>query len=148
MTAESSRPEPSSSEASRPEGPGHQRGRRLRIGVITFRVIFLLGLARMFAPFLTEDLAGEAWLPPATWEWTLCALSPVVLIYLARRPDDWSEIADERSLIKWALVIYLFYASLLAVGKGYLSLWMAVAVSLSGLAGMAYLNRKEQVGED
>ncbi|MEV7195325.1 hypothetical protein AB0N81_26495 [Streptomyces sp. NPDC093510] len=121
---------------------GAERRVALRLGV--FRWVFLLSMLRMFAAPATEDFFDEQLVPWPTWDWVLCALVPVLLIYVSRRPDDWRNLREDHSLIKWALVLYLFYALLGAIGMGHAVLWIAVATSLAGLAWMWHLNHKEQ----
>ncbi|MFK4067619.1 hypothetical protein [Streptomyces sp. NPDC029674] len=119
-----------------------ERRLALRLGI--FRWVFLLSMLRMFAAPASKDFFDEQLVPWPTWDWVLCALVPVLLIYVSRRPDDWHDLRGDHSLIKWALVLFLFYALLGAIGMGHAVLWIAVATSLAGLAGMWHLNRKEQ----
>ncbi|MET8684250.1 hypothetical protein ABZV77_08540 [Streptomyces sp. NPDC004732] len=121
-----------------------RRDRRLTIGVAAFRWIFVLALLRMFATPATKDFFDEELLPSPTWEWALCSLTPGLLIWLARRPADWRKLADERSFLRIALAFYFCYALAFAIGQDVRVLWIAVAASLAGFAGMWHLNRKEQ----
>ncbi|MFH8613263.1 hypothetical protein ACH4D5_37925 [Streptomyces sp. NPDC018029] len=121
-----------------------RQARRLAFGVVAFRWIFVLALLRMFATPATKDFFDEELVPWATWEWSLCSLTPGLLIWWARRPEDWKELSGERSLVRIALVFYLLYALAFALAQGVWVLWIAVAASLAGLAGMWHLNRKEQ----
>ncbi|MEV6751801.1 hypothetical protein [Streptomyces sp. NPDC051214] len=119
--------------------------RRLAWRVGFFRWFFLLSMLRMFAAPASKDFFGRELVPWPTWEWALCALVPVLLIFLSRRPDDWEDLRGERGLIKWALILYLFYALMWAVGTGAWTLWIAVGICLAGFAGMWQLNRKERL---
>ncbi|WP_055565410.1 hypothetical protein [Streptomyces atriruber] len=121
-----------------------RRDRRLTIGVAAFRWIFVLALLRMFATPATKDFFDEELLPSPTWEWALCSLTPGLLIWLARGPEDWKKLAGERSLLRIALAFYFLYALAFALGQDVRVLWIAVAASLAGFAGMWHLNRKEQ----
>ncbi|WP_367042392.1 hypothetical protein [Streptomyces sp. Je 1-332] len=109
------------------------------------KVILLLGLLRLFAGPMSEDFLGDELLPPPTWEWSLCALTPGLLIYLARSPEDWEALRGERTMIQVALCLYLLYALSFAIVQNVLILWIAVAACLAGFAGMWHLNRKERL---
>ncbi|MBW5422630.1 hypothetical protein GKQ77_13835 [Streptomyces sp. BG9H] len=109
------------------------------------KIVLVLALLRCFAGPATKDFLGEAVLPMPTWEWTLCATSPVILICLARHPDDWAELSGERVMITGTLGIYAFYAVLGAIGLGSWLLWTAVGICLAGFAAMWHLNRKERL---
>lgn len=119
-----------------------ERRLALRLGI--FRWVFLLSMLRMFTTPASKDILDRELVPWPTWDWPLCALVPVVLIWLSRRPEDWKDLRDERSRIMWALLLYLLYALMGAIGMGHPALWIAAAVCLAGLAGMWHLNRKEQ----
>ncbi|QES43200.1 hypothetical protein DEJ49_21395 [Streptomyces venezuelae] len=110
-----------------------------------FKCVFLLSMLRMFAAPATKDFFDRYLVPWPTWEWPLYALVPVALIYLFRRPDDWDALRSERGLIKWALLLYLLYALLFAVGAGVWILWAAVAICVAGLIGIWHLNHKERL---
>ncbi|MFE0132453.1 hypothetical protein ACFWY6_12900 [Streptomyces sp. NPDC059037] len=109
------------------------------------KVVLALALLRLFAGPATKDFLGRELVSMPTWEWTLCSLTPVILIYLARHPKDWMELSGERVMVRGALGIYLLYSAMGAIGKGHPALWIAVAVCLAGLAGMWHLNRKERL---
>ncbi|MGW7065763.1 hypothetical protein ACWGII_22275 [Streptomyces sp. NPDC054855] len=119
--------------------------RRLAWRLGFFRWFFLLSMLRMFATPASKDFFGRELVSWPTWDWVLCVLVPVSLIYLSRRPDDWKDLRGERSLIKWALILYLVYALMGAVGMGAWVLWIAVGICLAGFAGMWHLNRKERL---
>ncbi|MEU5771707.1 hypothetical protein [Streptomyces venezuelae] len=119
------------------------RDRRLNIGVLAFRWIFVLALLRMFATPATKDFFDEELLPWATWEWALCSLTPGLLIWFARAPKDWRRLEGEHSLLRIALAFYFLYALAFALAQDVLVLWVAVAAALAGFAGMWHLNRKE-----
>ncbi|MGW6061112.1 hypothetical protein [Streptomyces sp. NPDC055189] len=119
--------------------------RRLALHLGFFKWFFLLSMLRMFATPASKDFFGRELVPWPTWDWALCAVVPVLLIYLSRRSDDWKDLRGERSLIKWALILYLFYALMGAVGRGFWVLWLAVGICLAGFAGMWHLNREERL---
>ncbi|MEU6995596.1 hypothetical protein ABZ953_33690 [Streptomyces sp. NPDC046465] len=118
--------------------------RRLTAGVAVFKWIFVLALLRMFATPASKDFFDEELLPSPTWEWSLCALTPGLLIWLARSPEDWKALAGERSLLRIALTFYLLYALAFAIAQDAWVLWIAVAASLAGFAGIRHLNLKER----
>jgi hypothetical protein len=111
--------------------------------VAAVKVLFVLAVLRVLAGPFTEDAFGRELLPMPTWEWTLCSASPVLLIYLARRPEDWKTLAGERTYLRIFLAFYLLWALAFAVFRGEWILCIAVAASLAGFAGMHRLNRKE-----
>ncbi|MBV1938384.1 hypothetical protein KUF83_17700 [Streptomyces sp. BV286] len=120
------------------------RARRLPYGVASVKVIFVLALCRMFAAPMTKELLGEELLAMPTWEWSVCALTPGILIYLTRRPADWAQLTAERFFLRIALSFYFLYALAFAVFQGVGILWIAVAASIGGFAAITYLNRREQ----
>ncbi|MFJ5776081.1 hypothetical protein [Streptomyces sp. NPDC093094] len=126
-----------------PRDPRHAL--RLAYGLGAVKVIFMLALFRMLAAPFTKDFFGEALLPMPTWEWSLCSLSPLALLYAARRRADWAMLAGERFFLKIILTFYLLWALPFAVLQGEWVLWIAVAVALAGFAGMYRLNRRETV---
>ncbi|MGW3724963.1 hypothetical protein [Streptomyces sp. NPDC000851] len=107
------------------------------------KVIFVLAVFRVLATPFTKDFLGDELLPMPTWEWSLCALTPVILICLVRRRDDWARVAGERTFLKIALTFYLLYALAFVVFQGEWILWIAVAASLGGFAGLHHVNRGE-----
>jgi hypothetical protein len=113
--------------------------------VAGFNVIFIVAVLRVFATPASQDLFEKELLPWPTWEWSLCALTPGLLIWLARSPEDWKELADERFFIKITLTFYLLWAVAFAVSQNISVLWVAVAASLGAFAGMWRLNRKERL---
>ncbi|MFI2616414.1 hypothetical protein [Streptomyces sp. NPDC018587] len=119
--------------------------RRLALRVGIFRWVFLLSMLRMFAAPASKDILDRELVPWPTWDWVLCTLVPVTLIWLSRRPADWNELRDERTLVMWALILYLVYAVMGAIGMGHPALWIAVTVCIAGLAAMWQLNRKERL---
>ncbi|MFH8485419.1 hypothetical protein [Streptomyces longisporoflavus] len=129
------------------EGSGQatRRERYLALRLGFFKWFFVLSMLRMFATPASKDFFGRELVPWPTWDWALCALVPVLVVYGFRRPGDWQELRGERSLIKWALVLYLVYALMGAVGTGSPGLWIATGICLAGFAGMWHLNRKERL---
>ncbi|MFF0204138.1 hypothetical protein [Streptomyces sp. NPDC005017] len=119
------------------------REHRLLYGVAAIKVIFVLALLRMLAGPFTKDFFDEELLPMPTWEWSLASLTPLALIYAARRPRDWAFLAPERAYFKTFLVFYFLWALAFAVVQGEWVLWIAVAAGLTGFAGMHRLNSRE-----
>ncbi|MER7742473.1 hypothetical protein ABTX34_29835 [Streptomyces sp. NPDC096538] len=106
------------------------------------KVAFLLAVFRVLAGPFTKDIFGEELLPMPTWEWLVCSVTPVILIWLARRPADWATLSDERMFLMIALAFYLLYALAFALLQGEWMLWLGVATSLVGLSGIRYLNHR------
>jgi hypothetical protein len=118
------------------------RAHWLPYGVATVKILFILVVFRaMVGPF-TKDVFDEALLPMPTWEWSLCSVTPVVLIFLARRPGLWTELASERMFLRIALSFYLLYALTFALAQGEWVLWIAVTAAASGFGGILYLDRR------
>ncbi|CAL9523811.1 hypothetical protein [Streptomyces sp. enrichment culture] len=114
----------------------------LPYGVAAVKIVFILVVFRsMVGPF-TEDFFDEELLPMPTWEWSLCSVTPGILIHLARRPEIWAQLAGERMFLRIALTFYLLYALAFALGQGEWILWIAVAASVGGFGGMLYLDRR------
>ncbi|KAB1144184.1 hypothetical protein F7R91_22780 [Streptomyces luteolifulvus] len=120
-----------------------RRTRRIAYGVGAVKWIFVLALLRLFAAPMSKDLLGEEILPMPTWEWSLCALTPGILMYASRRPEDWQRLRGERTILKWALGFYLVYALVFAISQGEWVLWIAVLAGIGGFAGIKYLNHQE-----
>lgn len=129
--------EPSQTEAD------DQRIPLLSYCVAGVKVVFLLAVFRVLAGPFTEDIFGEELLPMPTWEWLMVSVTPVILLWLARRPADWATLSNERMFLRSALAFYLLYALASAVLQGEWILWLGVAASLGGLSGVHYLNHRE-----
>lgn len=114
-------------------------------GIAGFKVILALALIRILAVPFTEDMFGEAMLPMPTWEWSLCSLTPVIVIWRARHPDAWKTLMGERTLLTIALTYYLLYAFVSALFQGEWMLRPAVAASAGGLAGMTTATTRRSV---
>ncbi|MEU0679248.1 hypothetical protein [Streptomyces albogriseolus] len=117
----------------------------LSYGIAGVKVVFILAVFRLLAGPFTEDILGEELLPMPTWEWSMCSVTPVVLLWLARRPADWGALSGERMFLRIALTFYLLYALAFALFQGEWTLWLGVAAGLGGLAGIQYLDRRESV---
>lgn len=119
------------------------RAPNLLYGMAAVKVVFILALLRVFAGPMTKDFFGKELISMPTWEWALCSLSPGILVFLARRPQDWASFADERSFLRIPLSFYFLYGLAFAVFQGVWILWIAVAASLGAFVGIWYLNGKE-----
>lgn len=120
----------------------------LPYGIAAVKVIFLLAVFRYFATPFTDDIFGEELLPLPTWEWTVCSITPGLLIWLARRPVDWATLSTERTILRIALTFYFLYALAFSLFKGGWTLWPAAVAALAGHLGILYLDgRRSNYGE-
>ncbi|ELP64270.1 hypothetical protein ACKI1I_35115 [Streptomyces turgidiscabies] len=119
------------------------RASRFLYGMAAVKVVFILALLRMFAGPMTKDFFDEELISMPTWEWALCSLTPGIMVFLARRPQNWARLADERNFLRIPLSFYLLYGLAFAVFQGMWILWIAVAASLGAFVGIRYLNGKE-----
>ncbi|PWI17427.1 hypothetical protein DI272_27155 [Streptomyces sp. Act143] len=122
---------------------GDQRTQRIAYGLGAVKWIFVLALIRLFAGPMTKDLFNNELLPMPTWEWSLCSLTPGILVFLCRRPSDWRYLSSELTILKWALRFYLIYGLAFALFQGVWVLWIAVAASISGLVAIWKLEQRE-----
>ncbi|MFE9973456.1 hypothetical protein ACFYRD_22550 [Streptomyces hirsutus] len=120
-----------------------RQAQRIAYGVGIAKLALLVALLRLFSTPMTKELFGNELLPMPTWEWSLLATTPGILIYLARRPEDWQRLSHDLTIIKWALCFYLTYGLAFATFQGEWVLWFAVLTCSGGLAGIWYLNRRE-----
>lgn len=107
------------------------------------KVVFVLAVLRAFAAPFTKDFFDEELISMPTWEWVLCSLTPAILVFLARRPEDWAGLADERNFLRIPLGFYFLFALAFAVLQGVWILWIAVAATIGAFLGIRYLNSKE-----
>ncbi|MEU1051259.1 hypothetical protein ABZ397_01610 [Streptomyces sp. NPDC005876] len=119
-----------------------RRSQRIAYGVGAVKVVFVLALFRLFAAPMSKDLLGKELLPMPTWEWSLCSVTPVVLIYLLRRPSDWMYLRGERTILRIALCFYLVYGAVFALAQGEKVLWVSVFAGIGGLWGLRELARR------
>lgn len=117
----------------------------LQYGVAGVKIVFVLAVFRLFSTPFSEEMFGEQWLPMPTWDWAVASVTPVLLIVLARKPTDWSALSGEQTILRISLVFYLVYGLAFAAFQGEMVLWVSVAASLAGLAGMRILNREGSV---
>ncbi|MFJ6724462.1 hypothetical protein ACIQPQ_06040 [Streptomyces sp. NPDC091281] len=108
------------------------------------KVVLALALLRAFAAPASEDFFGEEKVGPPTWEWSLCALTPLVVLLLHRSPARWKRLSFHSVYLTTAAALYLFYAAIFAVLEGVWILWIAVFASLATFAGVWWLNRRER----
>ncbi|MES5824394.1 hypothetical protein [Streptomyces sp. RG80] len=120
-----------------------RRTRLVAYGVGAVKWVFVLALFRLFAAPMTKDLLGDEKLPMPTWEWSLAALTPGIVLYLLRRPADWEQLSGELTIFTWALRFYLVYGLAFALFQGVWVLWIAVLAGIGGLAGIWKLERRE-----
>lgn len=122
---------------------GDQRTQRIAYGLGAVKWIFVLALVRLFVGPMTKDLFDNELLPMPTWDWSLCALTPGILVFLCRRPSDWQHLSGELTILRWALRFYLIYGLAFALFQGVWVLWIAVAAGIGGLIGIWKLERRE-----
>lgn len=119
------------------------RAPRPLYGMAAVKVVFVLAVLRAFAAPFTKDFFDEELVSMPTWEWVLCSLTPGILVYLARRPEDWAGLANERNFLRIPLSFYFLFALAFAVLQGVWILWIAVAATIGAFLGIRYLNSKE-----
>lgn len=123
------------------------RAPSLLYGMAAVKVVFILALLRFFAGPMTKDFFDEELISMPTWEWALCSLTPGILVFLARRPQDWAWLADERNFLRIPLGFYFLYGLAFAVFQGVWILWISVAASVGAFVGIRYLNSREAAHE-
>jgi hypothetical protein len=123
-------------------GPA-QRERLLAHSALGVKCIFALALLRLFAAPMSKELFNNELLPMPTWEWSVCSVTPGVLIYVARRPRDWKHLSDDVTIIKWALRFYLAYGLAFALLQEEWMLWVAVLSGIGGLVSIRQLDGVE-----
>ncbi|MFD5375908.1 hypothetical protein ACFWJE_16075 [Streptomyces griseoincarnatus] len=112
------------------------------------KAVFVLAVFRVLAGPFTEDVFGEELLPMPTWEWVVFSVTPLIILWLARRPVDWEALSGERMFFRIALTFYLLYALTFSLFQGEWILLVGVAAGLSGLSGIYYLNHRESSDAD
>ncbi|MEH0423976.1 hypothetical protein [Streptomyces sp. B21-083] len=115
----------------------------LLYGMAAVKVVFILALLRLFAGPMTKDFFDKELISMPTWEWALFSLTPGILVFLARRPQDWAWLSSERNFLRIPLSFYFLYGLAFAVFQGVWILWISVAASVGAFAGIRYLNSKE-----
>ncbi|MFJ6982141.1 MULTISPECIES: hypothetical protein [unclassified Streptomyces] len=108
------------------------------------KIVLAVALLRAFAAPASKDFFGEEKVGVPTWEWSLCSLSPLVLLWLYRSPAGWKMLSGDSIYLTTAAALYLFYAAIFAVFEGVWILWIAVLASLATFAGVWWLNRRER----
>ncbi|MFI9727007.1 hypothetical protein ACIRG8_12170 [Streptomyces sp. NPDC102359] len=129
------------------EAAGTRRGRgreRVDRAVTTLKIILALACVRLLVGPATEDLLGNAVIGLPTWEWSLFALTPPLLLFLHREPADWELLSYDSVYLKAAAGLYLFYAVAFVAFQGDWRLWIAVVASLATFLAIWRLNRRER----
>ncbi|WP_143589834.1 hypothetical protein [Streptomyces africanus] len=135
-------------EMTRKTGAGENAGlkqRRIDRSLTALKIILVVAIVRLLAGPATKDFLGDAVVELPTWEWSLCALTPLILLFLYRSPGDWKLLSYDAIYLKSAAGLYLFYATAFVVFQGGWVLWIAVAASLGTFLGIWWLNRKERL---
>jgi hypothetical protein len=119
--------------------------RRTDRPLAALKIILVIAIVRLLAGPATKDFLGRSMVDLPTWEWSLCALTPLVMLVVYRRPADWRLLSYDAIYLKSAAGLYLFYAAAFVVFQGGWVLWIAVAASLSTFFGISWLNRRERL---
>jgi hypothetical protein len=117
--------------------------KRIDRSLTALKVILVVAIARLLAGPATKDFLGDSVVDLPTWEWSLCALTPLVMLFIHRSPKNWKLLSYDAIYLKSAAGLYLFYATAFVVFQGGWVLWIAVAASLGTFLGIWWLNRKE-----
>ncbi|MFJ3495611.1 hypothetical protein ACIPPJ_18760 [Streptomyces sp. NPDC086091] len=104
----------------------------------------MIAIVRLLAAPASEDFLGEVKVGLPTWEWSLCSLTPLVLLWLYRSPARWKRLSEDSIYLETAAGLYLFYAVAFVFFQGVWILWIAVFASLATFAGVWWLNRRER----
>ncbi|MFD4987947.1 hypothetical protein ACFWMQ_06180 [Streptomyces sp. NPDC058372] len=116
--------------------------RAVRRGILAVKIVFALAFLHLWIPLMTEDMFERMIFPLPTWEWALYSLTPAILLFVARNSAHRSLVNRETGVLCVALLHYLVFATIWAVGGNAL-LWVAVGASVSGLAGLWAFRRGE-----
>ena len=116
-------------------------GRSLTI----LKIILVIAIVRLLAGPATKDFLGDSLVDLPTWEWSLCSLTPLVMLFVYRSPAQWKVLSYDAIYLKSASGLYLFYATAFLVFQGGWILWIAVAASLGTFFGIWWLNHKERL---
>lgn len=122
-----------------------QEQKRIDRSLTALKVILVIAIVRLLAGPATEDFLGASVVDLPTWEWSLCALSPLAMLAIYRSPGDWKRLSYDAIYLKSAAGLYLFYATAFVAFQGGWILWFAVAASLGTFLGIWWLNRKERL---
>jgi hypothetical protein len=119
--------------------------RRINRSLTALKIILVIAIVRLLAGPATKDFLGESMVDLPTWEWSLCALTPLVMLVVYRSPTNWKLLSYDAIYLKSASGLYLFYATTFVVFQGGWVLWIAVSASLGTFLGISWLNRKERL---
>ncbi|MEU6176414.1 hypothetical protein [Streptomyces coeruleorubidus] len=119
--------------------------RRIDRSLTALKIILVIAIVRLLAGPATKDLLGESMVDLPTWEWSLCALTPLVMLIVYRSPGNWKLLSYDAIYLKSAAGLYLFYATAFVVFQGGWILWIAIAASLGTFLGVWWLNRREHL---
>ncbi|MFF6875359.1 hypothetical protein ACFY9S_08575 [Streptomyces sp. NPDC012474] len=122
-----------------------QKQKRIDRSLTTLKIILVITIVRLLVGPATKDFLGDSVVDLPTWEWSLCALSPLAMLLIYRSPENWKLLSYDAIYLKSAAGLYLFYAAAFVVFQGGWVLWFAVAASLGTFAGIWWLNRKERL---
>jgi hypothetical protein len=122
-----------------------QAQKRIDRSLTTLKIILVIAIVRLLAGPATKDFLGASVVDLPTWEWSLCALSPLAMLAIYRSPEEWKRLSYDAIYLKSAAGLYLFYATAFLVFQGGWVLWIAVVASLGTFFGIWWLNRKERL---
>lgn len=111
--------------------------------VWVLKVVLVLALVRLLAGPATKDFLGEELAPLPIWEWSICSLTPPLLLLRYRNPADWKLLSYDVIYLKSAAGLYLAYAVAFVVFQDGWVLWIAILASLGTFVGIWWLNRRE-----
>ncbi|MET9442819.1 hypothetical protein [Streptomyces sp. NPDC006610] len=112
--------------------------------VLALKIILAIAIVRLLLGPATEDLLGNKLVSLPTWEWSLCSLSPPVILFMYRSPANWKLLSYDVIYVQSAAGLYLFYATAYVIFQGGWLLWVAVTASMASFLGVWWLNRKER----
>ncbi|MBT3167372.1 hypothetical protein HTV80_30390 [Streptomyces sp. Vc74B-19] len=117
---------------------------RVNRSVTSLKIVLALACVRLLVGPATEDFLGHAVIGLPTWEWSLFALTPPLLLFLHRGPADWELLSYDSVYLKTAAGLYLFYAVAFVAFQGGRLLWIAIVASLATFLAIWRLNRRER----
>ncbi|MCT9139500.1 hypothetical protein [Streptomyces violarus] len=112
---------------------------------MALKIILVIAIVRLLAGPAAKDFLGHSVVELPTWEWSLCAVTPLALLFVYRSPEKWKLLSYDDIYLKSAAGLYLFYATAFVAFQGGWVIWIAVVASLGTFLGIWWLNRKERL---
>ncbi|MFC9131816.1 hypothetical protein ACFT4A_33975 [Streptomyces sp. NPDC057099] len=119
--------------------------RRIDRSLTALKIILVIAIVRLLAGPATKDFLGRSVVELPTWEWSLCAVTPLALLFVYRSPENWKLLSYDDIYLKSAAGLYLFYAAAFVAFQGGWVIWLAVVASLGTFLGIWWLNRRERL---